>query len=54
MDYLQDVKKREEPLKDKLLLQGLKHGNLNSLSPHSPPPLFAQISQQKNPKVMLK
>jgi hypothetical protein len=44
----------EEPLKDKLLLQELKRGNLKSLSPHLPPPLSAGFIQQKIPKVMPK
>jgi hypothetical protein len=39
MKHLQEVNRR--PLKEELLLQGLKHENLDSLSPHLPPPFSA-------------
>jgi len=45
MEHLQEMNKK--PLKKKLFLQGLKYGDLYSLNLQSPPPIYAELLQQK-------
>jgi hypothetical protein len=48
------AEKMRKPLKDKLLLKGLKRGSLKSLNPHSHTSIFYGTIPAKNPKVILK
>jgi hypothetical protein len=42
------VEKTRKPLKEGLLLKGLKRGNLNAFCPHPSPPIPAGLSSNKH------